>query len=426
MPTATAAQLMWGACRTALALLAACAPLALPTRVGAAGAPPAISFTEAGDAALVPSTTSAAITPLFTPDRLGAKSALTITVGYSSSVSGVPQPVRTSVLRLPAGLSLEIPSLRSCSPAQLLRRGVSGCPRQSEIGRGHALAEVLAGSLRLTESVGLWVFLGEPGSAGPTFEILARGYTPLDERMVFSGTVLSGSAPYGEELALTIPPIPTLPYEPDASIVALSLTIGASERHRAHDVNTVVIPSRCPSGGFPFAAEFTYADGSSGSAVAAAPCPPPARGAASHRATRQARARAATERQTHAHASRTTTLNESGHLRLTSKHGFTLNEQGSATGTAVGTIYAHLTAVSTSRLTVEVNIYPRGGGSISGYGTGTYHKVDGAANFSGTMSIGRGSGSYTDIHGAGLAFGGTIEESDDDAIAVHVSGKVSD
>jgi len=414
-----------GARRIALALLAVCAPLALPTQVGATRASPKVSFAKAKDAALVPSTTSATITPLFTPDRLGAKSALTITVGYSSSVSGVPQPVRTSVLQLPAGLSLEIPSLRSCSPAQLLRRGVSGCPRQSEIGRGHALAEVLAGSLRLTESVGLWVFLGEPSDAGPTFEILARGYTPLDERMVFSGTVLSDHAPYGEELELTIPPIPTMPYEPDASIVALSLTIGASEHHRAHDVNTVVMPSSCPSAGFPFAAEFTYADGSSGSAVAAAPCPQTAQGAGPRRAKRRAPARAA-ERRTPAHASRTTSLDESGHLHLTSKHGFTLNEQGTATGTAAGTIYAHLTAVSTSRLTVEVNIYPRGGGSISGYGTGSYRKVDGAANFSGTMSINRGGGSYTNIHGSDLAFGGTIEESDDDAITVHVSGKVSD
>ena len=55
-------------------------------------------------------------------------------------------------------------------------------------------------------------------------------------------------------------------------MVSLSLTIGASPRHRARDANTVLVPSRCPAGGFPFAAEFTYADGSTGSAFATAPC----------------------------------------------------------------------------------------------------------------------------------------------------------
>ena len=58
-----------------------------------------------------------------------------------------------------------------------------------------------------------------------------------------------------------------------------------------------------------------------------------------------------------AHASRTISLNETGRLHLTSKHNFTLNEQGSATGTVTGTIYVHLTAVSSTRVTAEVNIY---------------------------------------------------------------------
>ncbi len=73
---------------------------------------------------------------------------------------------------------------------------------------------------------------------------------------------------------MSIPPIPTLLFEPDASIVTFSLTIGASARHRKHEAdNAVLVPSTCPAGGFPFAAEFTYADGSAGSALATIPCP---------------------------------------------------------------------------------------------------------------------------------------------------------
>lgn len=125
-----------------------------------------------------------------------------------------------------------------------------------------------------------------------------------------------------------------------------------------------------------------------------------------------------------ASAARMISLNETGRLQLTSKHNFTLNERGSATGTIPGLIYVHLTAVSSSRVTVEVNIYPHGG-SISGSGSGAYHRSGSTAHFSGAMSFGRGSGRYASAHGSNLRFSGTIEESNRDAITVHVTGTVS-
>jgi hypothetical protein len=124
-------------------------------------------------------------------------------------------------------------------------------------------------------------------------------------------------------------------------------------------------------------------------------------------------------------AERTILLNETGFLHLTSKHNYTLNEQGIATGTASGAIYVHLTAASTSRVTAEINIYPHGG-SLSGNGAASYHRVGSTAEFSGSMSIDHGTGSYAHAHGSGLSFSGTIAESQSDAITVHVSGRVSD
>ncbi len=124
-----------------------------------------------------------------------------------------------------------------------------------------------------------------------------------------------------------------------------------------------------------------------------------------------------------AHVARSFSLNESGRLLKTSKHNFTLNERGSASGTITGAIYVHLTVVSTSRVSAEVNIYPRGG-SITGYGTASYHRGSQVAAFSGSASISRGTGSYTHAHGSGLSFSGTIARSND-AITVHLSGTVS-
>ena len=218
-----------------------------------------------------PVATSATITPSLSPDRLGAHASLTLTIHFSGGELGVPAPVRRSVLHLPAGVSLEVPSLRSCSAARLRARGPGGCPSRSQLGSGQALAETHMGSQVTSEQVSLRAFLGPPNNLQPTFEIIAKGYTPLDEQIVFGGSVLADRPPYGEELVMSIPAVPTLPMEPDASIVKFSLTVGAS--HGRHDRNTVLVPASCPSGGFPFAAEFTYANGSDGSASARIPCP---------------------------------------------------------------------------------------------------------------------------------------------------------
>jgi hypothetical protein len=248
------------ACAAVLALTF-CAGLAAPAQTDAV-------------ATIAPSPgTFASITPILSPDRLGAKASLTITIDYTGGAFGVPAAVSHADLKLPAGLSLDIPQLRSCSAAHLLARGPRGCPAQSELGGGHALVGAHTGSETITENATLWLFLGPLDNLQPTFEILAQGYTPIDERKVFGGSVIPASPPYGEELEMSVPPIPTLVLEPDASVIAFSLTVGASRHHASREATSVVVPSSCPVGGFPFAAEFTYADGSGGSALATEACP---------------------------------------------------------------------------------------------------------------------------------------------------------
>jgi hypothetical protein len=269
------------------------------------------------------------------------------------------------------------------------------------------MAESLAGSEVISEEVALWAFIGPPQGSYPTLELVGEGSDPVPAQVVVTGTVVPARAPYGEKLVIPIPPVPTLPSVTETSLADITLTIGTSGPHRAHGANTVVVPAPCPTGGWPFAAAFTYADGSSGSSVAKAPCPTGAR-----------------HRSPHAKSARTTSMHETGNLRLSSKHGFTLNEQGSATGTFDGTIHVRLTILSSSRVKAEVGI-ARSGGSISGVATASYHRADASASFSGSLSITGGTGSYSHAHGSGLSFGGTIQNSTE-AIAVHLSGSISD
>lgn len=130
-------------------------------------------------------------------------------------------------------------------------------------------------------------------------------------------------------------------------------------------------------------------------------------------------------RATSAHAARTVSLSESGSLHSTERHPTinALNEQGSASGTIAGTIYIHLHVVSNSKVTAEVNIYPRGG-SLSGTGSASYHVVGAQAQFTGTLSISRGSGTYSRARASRLVFTGAIQRRND-AVAVHLSGPLS-
>lgn len=123
-------------------------------------------------------------------------------------------------------------------------------------------------------------------------------------------------------------------------------------------------------------------------------------------------------------SSRTITLSETAHLHLTSKHSFTLNEEGQASGTIRGTIYIHLHLSNNhGGVSAEVSIYPRGG-SLTGSGSATY-RVEGAeAVFSGKLAIARGTGSYLHASAPALRFTGTIQRRTD-AVAVQLSGPLS-
>ena len=212
------------------------------------------------------------IAAVFHPDRLGAQGSFTVALDLTGGGTTDPSPLLSAVLRLPAGLGVEVPRLRACEPERLRLLGASGCPPQSRIGVGRALVRASLGSLLLEESISLWVFLGPLRNLQATFEMLAQGYTPFDERVVLSGAVRPDEPPYSEDLVLSVPTIPTLPLEPDASIASMSLTIGASRR-AAREANTTVEPTRCPPGGFPFAAELAYADGSTQTISTTSPCP---------------------------------------------------------------------------------------------------------------------------------------------------------
>ena len=177
-----------GAARTAVVALTICAGLA-----GSAQAE-----------------TVAAITPSLSPDRLHARAALTFTIRFAGGAFGVPSPVRRSVVRFPAGLSLDIPDLRSCTAARLRcarRERLPGAvaDRQRARARGGACGD--RDDHRGRHAVGV-----PRPAAQPPADV--RDPRPRATRRSTSAMVLTRDrcspidAPYGEELRDVDPPDP--------------------------------------------------------------------------------------------------------------------------------------------------------------------------------------------------------------------------
>jgi hypothetical protein len=226
-------------------------------------------------AAPAQASTAASMRASFLPDRLGANTTVTLAFTFSGGEEGVPAPLSAAVLRLPAGLGIDLRGVRSCAPSRLQRKGASGCPSASLLGRGRALLEVHAGSQTVPEEAAISVFRGVDQGGRSTFEIFGHGQTPLDQTSESTAVLTPDASPFGSRLVVSIPPIPTLMYEPNASFVSLSLTIGrAGHTPTAHAAGgSIAVPRRCPVGGFPFAATFTFADSTTANAGATIRCP---------------------------------------------------------------------------------------------------------------------------------------------------------
>jgi len=222
-------------------------------------------------AAAAQAATAASIHPSFLPDRLGASTAFTFAVRFAGGEEGVPSPLRTIVLHLPAGVGIDVRGVATCARARLQQAGAAACASSSLVGRGHAMLEVHAGAETIPEEAALWAFRGPNVRGHPTLEVLGQGSTPLDERTISTGVLQADRPPYSSEVTVSIPPIPTLVYEPDASIVSFSLTVG--DPRSKSKAGAITVPRSCPPGGFPFAATFTFAEHSSATATANVPCP---------------------------------------------------------------------------------------------------------------------------------------------------------
>jgi hypothetical protein len=232
---------------------------------------------------------STTINASLTPEHLGAGTTINVGFQITAPHGAVPSPLTALDLRYPANIDLVDSGLglAACPLATLELIGPEGCTAESLMGHGSAEIEMPIGDevLHATGSITTWMAPIEHGHLGLIF--YAESHSPVATELTFPGIVLSAPPPYGLSLNTRIPEIPSIPGAPEPSVVRLTASIGPRNvtyynrkhgKYVPYQPDGLLLPSHCPSGGFPFAATFTFRDGTSSSAVTTVPCPKARRG----------------------------------------------------------------------------------------------------------------------------------------------------
>jgi hypothetical protein len=113
------------------------------------------------------------------------------------------------------------------------------------------------------------------------YEVWANGSSPIEETLSFPGTFSAASAPYAMKISVNVPPIPTVPGGPNASVVGLNFTVGGNhtalvkkgKKKVKQSVPLFVLPKKCAGGTLPYGAQATFADGSTVPVTGKVACP---------------------------------------------------------------------------------------------------------------------------------------------------------
>jgi hypothetical protein len=219
-----------------------------------------------------------------TPKRLGQGTTIAFGFQIAAPADKVPPPLTGVEVSYPVelGFALSELGLATCSPRTLEAAGPEGCPANSLMGYGTALAEIPVGPTILRETAHVTIVRTTEQSGHLALLIYANGEAPVSAQIVFPGLVLAAPAPFGGRLDMRIPLVPSLPEAPDVAVVQFRSTLGPLHlryHERIHgrvvdyEPKGIPLPNNCPRGGFPFSARFAFQDGSHSKAATAVPCP---------------------------------------------------------------------------------------------------------------------------------------------------------
>jgi hypothetical protein len=220
----------------------------------------------------------------FTPDQLGARTTIGLSFRILYPRGESPLAATRLELFLPHGLGIATSELglQNCILARLERDGRAGCPPNSLMGRGSAITAVPFGSRFVVERTGITLFSGPLQDGHPQLLFVAVGEYPVIAEVAFSALVLPAGPRFGGLIDTMLPLVPSVPDGPNVALLGLATTIGPAGITYRENVGGrtvsfhpkgILLPRSCPRGGFPFAVQLSFIDGSSAGANASVPCP---------------------------------------------------------------------------------------------------------------------------------------------------------
>ena len=219
-----------------------------------------------------------------TPEHLGYGT----NVGFEFTVSApdghVPAPLTGVELGYPENLGIALSGLglETCDHKTLEAVGLSGCPPNSRMGVGAALAEIPVGPTVVREPADVAIVRAATTDGHVAMLFYVNGEAPVIAHLVLAGLLLPAVPPFGGSIGIDVPLVPGLPEGPNVSVVHLRVTIGPEHltyyervggKMVSYTPKGILLPKVCPSGGFRFSGVFRFADGSQAGAETTVPCP---------------------------------------------------------------------------------------------------------------------------------------------------------
>lgn len=232
--------------------------------------------------------TTAKLSAAFIPNQPGQRTTLQFGFSFSAPPGQVPPPLTQVELRYPnnLGIGLMELGLDTCTVAKLEASGPSGCPPNSVMGYGEALTGIVLGTTVITERAPIVIFRAPDRDQRLALLFYSEGTAPVNTRVVFPGLLVPAPVPFGGQVNIGVPLVPTLPGAPYISVIHLRATVGPKgvtyyERFDnltlAYSPRGILLPPHCPRRGFPFRARFSFLDKSEASAATTIACPDPRR-----------------------------------------------------------------------------------------------------------------------------------------------------
>jgi hypothetical protein len=242
---------------------------------------PAVCLSQ--DAVAAP---SASLHAAFSPEFLGHSSTVHFRIQITPGGGELlPPPLTETNVRFPAGLDVTLSGfgIDACPTATLELAGLPGCPADSLMGRGSAIAEFPVKHEVFREAAQIAIVRTDEQEGHLAMLFYIYNETAVSAQLILPSQLLPASKPFGGLLEIRVPLVQTLPEAPDLAVAEIQLVLGPKDltyyerihhRYVAYKPAGIDIPKHCPSSGFPFTVELGFLGGSHATSATTVPCPP--------------------------------------------------------------------------------------------------------------------------------------------------------